>query len=126
MGACSVRRWVKHFTDGNTDIADQPRCDEPRTAATERKKQKVELITQDRRISQRNCSAAWSGHHAVEETMEISVYRKVYSHSVLRLLTGTEEHKTAGNCSLLHPSPDFVPSDYHLFMPLKYHLRGHH
>jgi hypothetical protein len=26
MGANSVRRWVKHFKDGNTDIADQPRC----------------------------------------------------------------------------------------------------
>jgi hypothetical protein len=26
MGASSVRRWVKHFKDGNTDIADQPRC----------------------------------------------------------------------------------------------------
>jgi hypothetical protein len=25
MGASSVRRWVKHFKDGNTDIADQPR-----------------------------------------------------------------------------------------------------
>jgi hypothetical protein len=25
MGVSSVRRWVKHFKDGNTDIADQPR-----------------------------------------------------------------------------------------------------
>jgi hypothetical protein len=25
MGTTSVRRWVKHFKDGNTDIADQPR-----------------------------------------------------------------------------------------------------
>jgi hypothetical protein len=34
MGASSVRRWVKHFKDGNTDIVDQPRCCRPRTAAT--------------------------------------------------------------------------------------------
>jgi hypothetical protein len=27
-----------------------------------------------------------------------------------------------------HPSygPDVAPSDYHLYVPLKYHLRGHH
>jgi hypothetical protein len=36
--ACSVRRWVKHFKDGNTVIADQSRCGRPRTAATERNK----------------------------------------------------------------------------------------
>jgi transposase len=40
MGAGSVRRWVKHFKDGNTDIADQPSCGQQRTAATERNKQK--------------------------------------------------------------------------------------
>jgi hypothetical protein len=35
MGASSVRRWEKHFKDGNTDIADQPRCCRPRIAITE-------------------------------------------------------------------------------------------
>jgi transposase len=54
LGASSVRRWVKHFKDGNVDIADQPRCGRPRTAATERNKQKVdELIREDRRITVR-------------------------------------------------------------------------
>jgi hypothetical protein len=38
MGASSVRRWVKHCKDGNTDIANQPRCGRQRTAATELKK----------------------------------------------------------------------------------------
>jgi hypothetical protein len=33
MGASYVRRWVKHFKDGNTDIADQPRCGRMGTAA---------------------------------------------------------------------------------------------
>jgi hypothetical protein len=28
MGAGSVRRWVKHFTDGNVDITIQPHCDQ--------------------------------------------------------------------------------------------------
>jgi transposase len=54
MGTSSVRRWVKHFKDGNTDIADQPRCGRPRTAATEHNKQKVdEQIRQDRRITEK-------------------------------------------------------------------------
>jgi transposase len=54
MGASSVRRWVKHFKDGNTDRADQPRCDPQRTAATERNKRKVdELIRQDRRVTEK-------------------------------------------------------------------------
>jgi hypothetical protein len=30
MGATSVRKWVKHFKHGNTDIVDQPRCGRPR------------------------------------------------------------------------------------------------
>jgi transposase len=50
MGASSVRRWVKHFKDGNMDIANQSSCGRPRTAATERNKQKVdELIRKDLR-----------------------------------------------------------------------------
>jgi transposase len=54
MGVSSVRRWVKHFKDGNTDIADQPRCGRPRTAAAERNKQKVDkLIREDRRITEK-------------------------------------------------------------------------
>jgi transposase len=44
MGASSVRRRAKHFKDGNTDIADQPRCGRPRTAAAERNKQKVDEL----------------------------------------------------------------------------------
>jgi transposase len=52
MGGSSVRRWVKHFKDGNTDIAVQPRCGQPRTAATECNNQKVDKLNrQDRRIT---------------------------------------------------------------------------
>jgi transposase len=54
MGASSVRRWVKHFKNENTDISDQPLCGQRRTAATELNKQKVdELIGQDRRVTVR-------------------------------------------------------------------------
>jgi transposase len=111
MGTSSVRRWVKHFKDGNTDIADQPRCGRQRTAATERNKQKVdELIRQDRRITFREIAAQLGvGHHAVQEMMEIFGYRKVCSRWVPSLLTGTEEHKTAGNCSPIHPTVRIWP-----------------
>jgi transposase len=54
MGASSVRRWVKHFKDGNTDITYQLHCCRPRTAKTERNKQKVhELIRKDRKITEK-------------------------------------------------------------------------
>jgi hypothetical protein len=60
---------VKHFKDGNTDIADQPRCGRPRTAAAERNKQEVdEFIRQDRRITNRKITAQLGvGHHASKE-----------------------------------------------------------
>ena len=44
VGASSVRRWVKHFEDGNTSIQDQPRSGRPRTASTEPKKKRVDEI----------------------------------------------------------------------------------
>jgi len=49
MGASSVRRWVKHFKDGNTSIQDQPRSGRPRTASTERNKERVDELIQDDR-----------------------------------------------------------------------------
>jgi hypothetical protein len=93
---------VKHFKDGNTDIADQPRCGRPRTAATERNKQKVdELIRQDRRITFREIAAAQLGvgYHAVQEMMEI-----LFVPHGFPVCLHTEEHKTAGNCSHIHPT----------------------
>jgi hypothetical protein len=70
---------VKHFKDGNTDIADQPRCDRQRTAATERNKQKSRRAHQriPKDNSQRNCSTAWNRHRAVQDMMEILGYRRV-------------------------------------------------
>jgi hypothetical protein len=67
MGVSSVRRWAKHFKDGNTDVADQPRCGRPRTAATDRNKQKVdELTRQERRVTFREIAAQLGvGHHTV-------------------------------------------------------------
>jgi len=93
------------------DIADQPRCGRPRTAASERNKQKVyELIRQERRITFREIAAQLGvGHHAVQGMMEILGYRKVCARWVPRLFTGTEEHKTAGNCSPIHATVQIWP-----------------
>jgi hypothetical protein len=52
---------MKHFKDGNTDIADQPRCGRQKTAATERNKQKFdELIREDRITEKLQRSLEWS------------------------------------------------------------------
>jgi transposase len=107
MGASNVRRWVKHFKDGNTNIADQPRCGLPRTAATERNKQKVdEPIRQDRRITFRETEAQLGvGHHAVQEMMDILGYQEVCSRWVPRLPTGGEDCIMESMCSLLSGRP---------------------
>ena len=49
MGASSVRRWVKHFKDGNTSIQGEPRSGRPQTASSERNKERVDGIIQDDR-----------------------------------------------------------------------------
>jgi hypothetical protein len=60
MGASSVIRWVKHFKDGNMDVADQLHCGQPRTAATECNKQIIDkLIRQDESITEK-CSVVCS------------------------------------------------------------------
>jgi hypothetical protein len=63
------------------------------------------------------------GHHAVQEVMDILGHRKVFplGYAFAYGYIGTQE----GWKVLLHPlySPDLVPSDYHLFGPLKDHLK---
>jgi transposase len=78
MGASSVRRWLKHFKDGNTDIADQPRCGRPRTAATESNKQKVdELIRQDRRITVRGIAGQLRVGHQTVRRRKLSSFNMI-------------------------------------------------
>jgi hypothetical protein len=125
----SVRRWVKHFKDGNIEIADQPWCGWPRTAVIEHKEQKVdELIRQDRRITARETAAQleWG-------TMQSRIWWRFWGIGNLLPLVFPFPYRqlkrTARNWELLsHPphSSDLAPSDYLLFGPLKDHLRGHH
>jgi hypothetical protein len=49
------------------------------------------------------------GHHAVQEVIEILGYPKDCSCWVPCLLTGTEEHIMAGNCSPIHPTVRILP-----------------
>src|SRR5215469_3766384 len=93
MGVSSVRRWVKHFKDGNTSIQDQPRSGRPRTASTERNKERVdEIIQDDRRVTVDTIArTVGTGHSAIQEMTESLGYGKVCARWVPHLLT--EDHK---------------------------------
>jgi hypothetical protein len=65
------------------------------------------------------------GHHAVQEMMEILVYRKVCSRWFLRLLY-RQFKRTAGNCPTIHPTVRFCSLRLPLVGPLKDHLGGDH
>jgi len=93
MGASSVHRWVKHCKDGNRNIQNQPRSGCPRTASSERNKERVdEIIQDDRRVTVDTIARTLGiGHNAVQEMIESLGYRKVCAHWVPRLLT--KDHK---------------------------------
>ena len=89
MCASSVRRWVKHFKDGNTSIQDEPRRACPRTASTESNKERVdEIIKDDRHVTVDTVARKLGiGHSAVQKMIESLGYRKVCARLFLRLLT---------------------------------------
>ena len=93
MGASSVRRWVKHFKDGNTSIQNQPRSGRPRTASAEPNKKRVdEIIKEDRRVTQDEIATKLGiGHNAVQEMIGSLGYWKICARWVPRLLTA--DHK---------------------------------
>jgi len=80
---------VKHFKDGNMSIQDEPRSGRPRTASTERNKERVDEIIQDDRCVTVDTVARTLGigHSAVQEMIESLGYRKVCARWVPRLLT---------------------------------------
>ena len=59
MGASSVRRWVKHFKNGNMSIQDQPWSGGPRTTSTERNERVDEIVQDDRRVTGHNSPNTW-------------------------------------------------------------------
>jgi hypothetical protein len=84
-------------------IADQPLCGRLRTAATEHNKHKSTRSSDKTEGCQRNCSAAWGGVPCGPGDGGDFGTSENLSRCVPRLLTGTEEHKTAGNCSPINP-----------------------
>ncbi|PNF19097.1 hypothetical protein B7P43_G10549 [Cryptotermes secundus] len=88
MGASSVRRWAKHFKDGNTSIEDEPWNGHPQTASTECNKERVdEIIQDDRRVTVDTIARKLGiGHSAIQEMIESLGYRKVCARWVPRLL----------------------------------------
>jgi len=95
---------MKHFKDGNMSIQHQPRSGRPRTASTERNKERVDKIIQDdkervdkiieddTRVTVDTIARTLGlGHNAVQEMIESLDFRKVCAPWVPRLLT--EDHK---------------------------------
>jgi len=89
MGASSVRRWVKHFKNGNMSIQDQPRSGRPLTTSTEPNKKRVdEIIKEDRRVTLDAVAAKFGiRHSAVQEMIGSLGYREICARWVPRLLT---------------------------------------
>ena len=64
----TVRRWIKHFKDGNTRIQDQPRSSRPRAASTEPNKTRVDEIKEGRRVTRDEIATKLGiGHSSVQE-----------------------------------------------------------
>jgi transposase len=80
--------------------------------------------------SQRNFSAAWGRHHALREKRPkkktVILQQDNAGPHTARLALQTIQKNGWELLSNPPYCPDLDPSDYHLFGPLKYHLRGHH
>ncbi|PNF21867.1 hypothetical protein B7P43_G05278 [Cryptotermes secundus] len=142
MGASSVRKWVKHFKDGNTSIEDESRSGRPQTASVERNKERVdEIIQDDRRMTVDTVARKLGiGHSVVQEMIESLAYRKVCARWVPRknwllLHDNAHAHRSVPVqeelsrqqvAVLPHPpySPDLAPCDFFLFHRMKAKLRG--
>jgi hypothetical protein len=111
----SVRRWVKHFNDGNTDIADQPRCGGYTLVEF---LEKGETINAARYIQTLN--------KLRRELREKRPKKKtvILQHDIARPHTARLTLQTIQKDSRDLPShppytADLAPSDYHLFGTLK-------
>jgi hypothetical protein len=96
---------VKHFKDGNAHRrpaalwSTENCCNWAQQAKSRRAHQ-----TRPKDNIQRNCNAAWSGALCGPEDDGNFGISEICSRWVPPLLTGTEEHKTAGNCYPIHPT----------------------
>jgi transposase len=122
MSVSSVRRWVKHFKDGNMDIADQPRCE---GCILVNFLEKAETITASCYVQTLNKLRRELREKRPKKKTVILQHDNARPHTARLILQKIQKY---GWELLSHPpcSPDLVLSDYHLFGSLKDHLRDHH
>jgi hypothetical protein len=73
MGVSSIRQWIKHSEDGNTDNANELQSGCPQTTPAEHKTGKIDgLIRQNQCMTVREIAAETGrGHHDVHDVEEI-------------------------------------------------------
>jgi hypothetical protein len=93
MGTSSVRWWVKHFEDRNTDIANQPLCGFLQTACTRNSKKEIDDLVRENWLVTVREMAAETGiaYHVVQEMVQSLGYLKDCACYISHLLM--VEHK---------------------------------
>ena len=128
----TVRRWVARFSSGDSDVKDKPRSGRPCTAVTPRNGERLDLdepgqtINSDRYIANvTKLKARISRVRPQKKIIFLLQHDNARPHASLK----TVEHIVKLGWTVLpHPSysPDLVPSDFHLFRPMKDGLCGQH
>lgn len=85
----TVRRWVRRFESGDTDMCDKPRSGRPRTANNDENEERLDqLIRENRRITINEMRAKLDvGVGALEAMLSSLGYSKVCARWVPRMLT---------------------------------------
>jgi hypothetical protein len=104
MGASSVGRRVKHFKDGNTDIADQPRCGRPRSAANGRLLEKGKTINAARYVQTLNKLRCELREKRLKKKTVILQHDSARPHTARLTLQTIQK-----NCSHIHPTIRICP-----------------
>ena len=101
LSYASVKRWVVHFRNGNSDICDKPRSGRPASVATPEKKASVDgLIRNDRRISCRIIANSLGISFGTAQTIVAELgYSKVCARWVPRQLTDELKATRANICT---------------------------
>jgi hypothetical protein len=120
MGTSSVRRWVKHFKDGNTDINAQPRCERCILVDfSEKKKRGGGTINAGRYVQTLN-----KLRRALREKRHPSTCQRQASYCTSDL--AEEKKRTAGNCSSIHLTVRILPPQTTTCSGPWKITRGHH
>jgi hypothetical protein len=121
MGVSSVRRWVKHFKDGNMDITISRAVVDRGMYTGLHFLEKWETIYAARYVQTLNKLRRALREKRPKKKTVILQHDNARPHTARLTLQIIQKN---GRKLLSHPpySPDLAPSDYHLFGPLK----GHH